>query len=52
MMEYQDCKGLFTPNESGIESEKDQRTGIKDQRVNDKNETKFSLPLTLLFSVN
>ena len=28
------CKGLFTPRESRSESEKDQRTSKKDQRIN------------------
>ena len=38
-------KGLFTPSESGSESE-------KDQRINDKHQRNFSLPLPLYLGVN
>ena len=38
-------KGLFTPNKSGSESEKDQTTSKKDQTINDKHQSKFSFLL-------
>ena len=43
-------KGLFTPSESGSESEKDQRTSGKDQVVSDKRN--FSLSRSLSVDLN
>ena len=45
-------KDLFTPSESGRESEKDQRTTKKDQRINDKPQSKCSLSLLFSLAVN
>ena len=40
-------KGPFTPNQSGTESEKDQRTREKDQRITNKHQRNVSLLLGL-----
>ena len=42
-------KGLFISSESGSESENDQMTSQRDQRINDKYQRKFllSLPISL-----
>ena len=45
-------KDLFTPSESGSESEKDQRTTKKDQRINDKPQSKCLLSLLFSLAVN
>ena len=46
------CKGLFTPSESESNSEKDQTTRKRDQRINDKDQRKFSLSFPLSLGVN
>ena len=46
------CKDLFTPSEIGSEGEKDQRTGKRDQRINDKNQRKLSRSFLLLRGVS
>ena len=43
-------KGLFTPSESGSESEKDQRTSGKNQTISDKQN--FSLSRSLSAGLN
>ena len=43
-------KGLFTPSESGSESEKDKRTSGKDQAISDKQN--FSLSCSLSVGLN
>ena len=45
-------KGLVTPRESGSESEKDQRTSEKDQKINGKLQRNFSLSRSLSFGLN
>ena len=44
------CNGIFTPNESGSENEKDLKRSNDNQKgskINDRHQRKFSLPLSL-----
>ena len=40
-----ECKGLFIPSESASESEKDQTTSKREERINDKHQRQLSLSL-------
>ena len=52
MVNFQHIKGLFTPNKSENDSEKDQRTSKADQRISYKHHRKCSLLRSLSLSLN